>query len=74
MEDRVNCNYMSLVQNEISAIYRTILVDWLAEVAIKFKLLNETLFLGINIMDRYLERRTVTKKSLQVIGRLLFSF
>jgi G2/mitotic-specific cyclin-B, other len=33
---------------------RAILVDWLIDVHLKFKLLNETLFLTINIIDRYL--------------------
>ena len=35
---------------------RAILVDWLVDVHLKFKLVNETLFLTINLIDRYLEK------------------
>jgi len=34
---------------------RAILVDWLIDVHIKFQLVDETLFLTINLIDRYLE-------------------
>jgi len=33
---------------------RAILIDWLVDVHLKFKLLNETLFLTVNMIDRYL--------------------
>ena len=35
---------------------RAILIDWLVDVHLKFKLLNETLFLTVNMIDRYLEK------------------
>jgi G2/mitotic-specific cyclin-B, other len=35
---------------------RAILVDWLIEVHLKFKLLPETLYITINVIDRYLEK------------------
>lgn len=38
---------------------RAILVDWLIEVHYKFKLMPETLFLTINLIDRFLERNDV---------------
>jgi hypothetical protein len=41
-------------QNDINEKMRAILVDWLIEVHLKFKLLPETLFLTVNIIDRYL--------------------
>jgi len=41
---------------------RAILVDWLVDVHNKFKLLPETLFLTVNIIDRYLEK-VVIKRS-----------
>lgn len=43
-------------QTEVNAKMRAILVDWLIEVHLKFRLVPETLFLAINILDRYLER------------------
>lgn len=34
---------------------RGILLDWLIEVHLKFKLCEDTLFLTINIIDRFLD-------------------
>lgn len=40
-------------QNEINARMRRVLVDWLVDVHLNFKLLHETLFICINLIDRY---------------------
>jgi cyclin B len=40
-------------QMEINLRMRLILIDWLIEVHLKFKLLPETLYLTINLLDRY---------------------
>lgn len=42
-------------QQEVNTKMRTILVDWLVDVHSRFNLLAETLFLSINLIDRYLE-------------------
>lgn len=34
---------------------RAILIDWLVDVHLKFKLVPETLYMTINLIDRYLE-------------------
>lgn len=47
---------------------RSILVDWLVEVHTKFRLLPETLYLCINILDRYLCQAMVPRKKLQLVG------
>ena len=47
---------------------RSILVDWLIEVHLKFKLLPETLFITVNIIDRFLEKHKVSKARLQLVG------
>lgn len=47
---------------------RAILVDWLVDVHIKFKLLPETLFLTVNLIDRFLERVQITRQKLQLVG------
>lgn len=60
-------NYMSK-QSDINAKMREILVDWLVEVHLKFKLRPETLFLSINLIDRFLERRAVSRTKLQLVG------
>ncbi|CAH00845.1 uncharacterized protein KLLA0_D15565g [Kluyveromyces lactis] len=47
---------------------RSILVDWIIEVHCKFQLLPETLYLSINLMDRYLSFNKVTLPKLQLIA------
>ncbi|KNE54715.1 hypothetical protein AMAG_00674 [Allomyces macrogynus ATCC 38327] len=47
---------------------RVILVDWLIEVHQKFKFTPETLFLAVNIMDRFLSRRVVSLGKFQLVG------
>jgi cyclin B len=47
---------------------RKILVDWLIDVHMKFKLLPETLFLTVNMIDRYCERNQVKRKNYQLLG------
>lgn len=60
-------NYMES-QPDINQKMRKILVDWLLKVHTKFKLLPETLFLTVNIIDRYLSEEEVTRKILQLVG------
>jgi cyclin B len=47
---------------------RSILIDWLIEVHLKFKLVPESLYLTVNLIDRYLEREQVHRSKLQLIG------
>ena len=47
---------------------RAILVDWLVEVHMKFRLVPETLYLCVNIIDRYLEKEFVERTKLQLVG------
>ncbi|MCO5563956.1 hypothetical protein L7F22_017608 [Adiantum nelumboides] len=55
-------------QTNINHNMRAILVDWLIEVHLKFKLMPETLFLTTNVMDRYLAIHPVERKNLQLVG------
>ncbi|GMP87323.1 hypothetical protein CsSME_00039745 [Camellia sinensis var. sinensis] len=52
-------------QPEINEKMRAILVDWLIEVHNKFELMPETLYLTINIVDRYLASKSVMRRELQ---------
>ena len=61
-------NYMSLIQTDINEKMRIILINWLIEVHFKFHLLNETLFICINIIDRYLSQKNINRKYLQLLG------
>ena len=55
-------------QPHINERMRSILVDWLVEVHLKFKLVPETLYLTINLIDRFLERQEVSRPKLQLVG------
>ena len=48
-------------QRDINENVRAILVDWIISVHAKFKLLPETLYLTINIIDRYFGMFNVQK-------------
>lgn len=60
-------NYMNH-QPEINERMRSILIDWIVEVHLKFKLMPETLFITVNIIDRFLEKQKVGKAKLQLVG------
>merc|ERR1711887_438791 len=49
---------------------RAVLVDWLVEVQIQFKLLQETLFTTVDTIDRFLavEGKTIARTKLQLVG------
>ncbi|XP_022924914.1 G2/mitotic-specific cyclin S13-7-like [Cucurbita moschata] len=55
-------------QPEINASMRAILVDWLVDVHNKFELSPETFYLTINIIDRFLARKAVPRRELQLLG------
>lgn len=55
-------------QKDINERMRSILVDWLVEVHLKFKLVPESLYLTVNLIDRYLERQQVHRSKLQLVG------
>lgn len=56
------------IQTDINERMRSILIDWLIEVHLKFKLVPETLYLTVNLIDRYLEIEPVKRDKLQLIG------
>lgn len=51
-------------QNDINEKMRGILVDWVIEVHLRFKLLPETLFITVNLIDRYCEKQQVHRTRL----------
>lgn len=40
---------------EVTGNMRAILIDWLVQVQIKFRLLQETMYMTVAIIDRYLQ-------------------
>ncbi|KAM4635131.1 G2/mitotic-specific cyclin-B1 [Polymixia lowei] len=53
---------------EVNGNMRAILVDWLTQVTLKFRLLQETMFMTVAIIDRFLQDHSVPKKQLQLVG------
>ncbi|XP_057440120.1 G2/mitotic-specific cyclin S13-7-like [Lotus japonicus] len=69
-ERRPNASYMES-QPEIDQTMRAILVDWVIEVHVhltRFHFSIETLYLTINIIDRFLSLITVPMRELQLVG------
>ncbi|KAI0172025.1 A/B/D/E cyclin [Hypoxylon sp. FL1284] len=62
-----NPQYMA-AQDELEWKTRGILVDWMIEVHTRFHLLPETLFLAINIIDRFLSQKVVQLDRVQLVG------
>ncbi|OAA39181.1 cyclin domain containing protein [Metarhizium rileyi] len=56
------------MQREIQWFMRPYLIDFLVEAHAAFALLPETLFLTVNLLDRYCSRRVVYKQHYQLVG------
>ena len=61
-------NYMEVIQKDINHKMRLILLDWLVEIHIKYNLLDETLFISVNLIDRFLSKKSIHRKYLQLLG------
>jgi hypothetical protein len=70
--EKINCAEIGYFNNgfqkEINEKMRAILVDWVIEVHNKFKLVPETLYLSINLIDRYLSVTKIQKSKFQLLG------
>ncbi|XP_048886021.1 G2/mitotic-specific cyclin-B2 [Brienomyrus brachyistius] len=53
---------------EINERMRALLVDWLIQVHSRFQLLQETLYMTIAIIDRFLQVQPVSRRKLQLVG------
>ncbi|XP_063795608.1 G2/mitotic-specific cyclin-B1 [Pseudophryne corroboree] len=62
----VRPNYLQ--GQEVTGNMRAILVDWLVQVQMKFRLLQETMFMTVGIIDRFLQEHPVPKNQLQLVG------
>jgi cyclin A len=60
-------NYMRK-QADINPSMRSVLIDWLVEVAQEYKLKEQTLYLTINYIDRFLSFMSVQRSKLQLVG------
>jgi len=62
-----NKNFM-VAQKEINSKMRSILIDWLIDVHFKFGFTDETLFLTVSIIDRYISFSQITRANFQLLG------
>lgn len=60
-------NYLAN-QPVVTERMRMILIDWLVDVAIKFKVHPETYYLAVDIVDRFLMQNSVARVQLQLVG------
>lgn len=62
-----NPNYMDF-QGEIRWHMRATLVDWLMQVHMRYHMMPETLWIAMNVVDRFLSARVVSLAKLQLVG------
>jgi len=65
-------NYLDK-QTEVTSVMRIKLIDWLIEVQDEYKLHNETLYLAVAFVDRFLSEMSVSRAKLQLLGKKLLS-
>lgn len=63
-----NPRYMEEMQEDLQWDHRSTLLDWLVQLHSRFNLLPETLFLSVNIIDRFLSKRTISVSRFQLCG------
>ena len=63
----VDPKYMSN-QSDINHRMRAILIDWLIDVHLKYKLVPQTMYIAVNLIDRYLEKNETSRAKLQLVG------
>ena len=62
------CSYMESVQTDVNPAMRSILVDWLVEVGLEYRLSSDTLFMSVAFIDRFLSLKDVKRNKLQLVG------
>ncbi len=65
---RPSTSYMETVQNDVNPNMRSILIDWLVEVAQEYNMQTDTLYLTVAYVDRYLSAVAVARGELQLVG------
>lgn len=65
---RPSTDYMEKLQQDITPSMRGILIDWLVEVCEEYKLVPDTLYLTVNLIDRFLSKNYIEKTRLQLLG------
>lgn len=61
------CNYFPQ-QKDITEHMRLVLLNWLVDVQLKYKLSSETFFTAVTILDQYLSIKNINRDELQLLG------
>ncbi|KMT19373.1 hypothetical protein BVRB_1g013710 isoform A [Beta vulgaris subsp. vulgaris] len=65
---RPSTDFLDKIQKDINSSMRSILVDWLVEVAEEYRLVPDTLYMTVNYIDRYLSGNAINRQRLQLLG------
>ncbi|EPS63345.1 hypothetical protein M569_11441, partial [Genlisea aurea] len=68
VDHRPCIDYMEKKQRDITKGMRAVLIDWLVEVSEEYRLVPDTLYLTVNLIDRYLSENSMEKQRLQLLG------
>ena len=64
---KVDPTYFSL-QPDITEHMRAVLLNWMIDVHLKFRLQTSTLFIAVQFIDAYLSQRVIGRQELQLVG------
>jgi hypothetical protein len=65
---KIDHEYLSKKQTEIKDTSRAFLVEWIIDVHRKFRLMPETLYVTVSIIDRFLSIQEIKKAQLHLLG------
>lgn len=68
LEEKFTPTVYMHTQIDINCKMRAILIDWIVEVHLKFKLADPTLYLTCHIIDRFCMQENVHRSKLQLVG------
>lgn len=55
-------------QKEIQAEHREKIIEWFYKVQMRYPIKDETIYIAVNILDRFLERKKISKGKLPLLG------
>jgi hypothetical protein len=61
-------NGLEETQTLVNESCRSLVIDWLVDVSMQYKLNDDSLFLAVNILDRYIGERKIQTKDFQLVG------
>ncbi|XP_044485485.1 cyclin-A2-4-like isoform X3 [Mangifera indica] len=65
---RPSPSFMERIQRDITQTMRGILVDWLVEVSEEYKLMPDTLYMTVYLIDWFLSQNYIQRQKLQLLG------